>query len=102
MLCYNQAKDTKEKEVVITSTQDFNEYDSICLSFNYSNEFVKPEIVNSNKVDTTSNIQTETLALTVVKPNKIATVKHAIKLTSRISFKSIVASFILTIVNFFI
>ena len=75
-------------------------YESICLNFNYANEYVDSQLKALS--NTTSISQKETLALTIVNPNKIATVKHAIKLTSRISFKSIVASIILTIANLFI
>ena len=84
----------------ITDTKDISDYESICLSFNYANEYSSSELkISSN----TASISTkETLAITVINPNKITTVKHAIKLTSRISFKSIVASIILTIANLFI
>ena len=75
---------------------------SIHLSFNYADEFVSSTVETINAIPLTSNITDECLSLTVVKPNKIDTVKSAIKITSRISFKSLVASIILTIANFFI
>ncbi len=87
--------------MVIIDTKEINEYDCICLSFNYADELINNQVENVSNT-TSYNSQNESLALTVIKPNTLATIKQAVKLTSRISFKSIVASIILTIANLFI
>lgn len=90
--------------MIVTNIQDSSKNDmySIHLSFNYADEFITSGVKTRNTINPTSNVTDECLSLTVVKPNKMLAVKSAIKMTSRISFKSLVASIILTIANFFI